>query len=819
MFFEWRTAIAAVSSIVLTVGWLSERSFTQQRPTATTFPDDCVACHGAGGAGGDHGPALINSERLRVMTDNEIRSIIKDGTPGGMPGSSFADDEMDRLVALIRSKNLSAAGVAASASPVQAGEQFFFGNGECATCHMVRGRGGSNGPDLSSVAVRSTVEEIERWLDDPTAQMGIRNTASCPRWAYCPDFQWRIVEVRLRDGRTLRGFSRNSSERDLQLQTLDGRFHLLTSQDYASVAAEERSLMPPLRASPAERRSLLAYLTSLDGVRVGPVADRSTQVSAAEIDRIMRPQPGEWPSYDGSPSGNRYSSLTQINRRTVSRLQAKWIFSPGGTGLQNTPVVIDGIMYVTGAAQVCALDARNGRNIWCTSRSSGQSTAVAAAAVSNARTPANARAAIAGRATGPNRGVAVLGPRLYFVTDDAYLVALNRLTGAVMWIVPLPDPEYRGSYFNSAAPMIVGDLVVSGIAGGDTPLRGFLAAFHPETGQLAWRLWTIPKPDEPLAETWKGRALPTGGGATWTSGSYDPDSKLLYWAVGNPFPATSGAERGGANLYTNSVLAINPSTGKVQWYYQFTPHDLHDWDANAPLVLADARYKGRDRKLLLHANRNGFFYVLDRITGEFLAGTPFVKKLTWASGIGSDGVPILLPGNEPTEQGTLACPSVRGATNWYGSSYNPGTDLFYVMAAEDCSIYRSAGSIYTGKPDPKNAGVRFVRALDIQTGRLVWEKPLSGSQEANYTGLLATAGGLLFHGETSGAFAAVDARTGETLWSFDANDNWRATPMTYSIAGTQYVAVAAGTNVLAFALNGGADQMNVKQIERLKSHS
>jgi alcohol dehydrogenase (cytochrome c) len=401
---------------------------------------------------------------------------------------------------------------------------------------------------------------------------------------------------------------------------------------------------------------------------------------------------------------------------------------------------------------------------------------------------------------GPNRGVAVLRDLVYFVSDDAYLVALNKVTGGVVWTVPLTDPEYKGRYYNTAAPLIVGDLVVAGVAGGDNPLRGFLVAFKATTGELAWRLWTIPRPGEPLAETWKGRALPTGGGATWTTGSYDPDANLLYWAIGNPFPATDGSERGGSNLYTNSVVALDPAKGTVKWHYQFTPHDLHDWDANAPLVLADASYKGRNRKLLLQANRNGFFYVLDRISGEFLSGTPFVKKMSWASGIGADGVPILLPGNEPTAEGTLTCPSVRGATNWYATSYNPGTKLFYVMAAEDCGIYRKVGSIYAGKPDPKDPGARFVRALDIQTGGLVWEKPLIGSHEANYTGVLSTAGGLVFHGETGGAYAAVDAVTGKTLWTFRANDSWRATGMSYLVDGKQYVAVAAGTNVVAFAL-------------------
>jgi PQQ-dependent dehydrogenase (methanol/ethanol family) len=756
----------------------------------TKFRESCAGCHGEGGAGGDRAPPLIESQRLRGLSDAQIKTIIRNGTPGGMPPFPMAEAELDRLAGWIRSKNVSAAAVERPVELIRAGEAFFFGEGDCASCHMVRGRGGTNGPDLSSIAVRSTLAEIERWLDDPTSQTGTRKTAACPGWAYCPDFQWSVVSVRMRDGRTLRGFSRNEGEHDLQLQTLDGRLHMLTERDYQSVARETKSLMPPLRATADQRRALLAYLTSLEGVPLGPLAHRPPPVAKRDMERVTRPEAGEWPSYDGAPSGNRYSTLAQIDRGNVSRLEAKWVFAPGGNGLQTTPLVIDGIMYVTGAQQVCALDARNGRSIWCAPRNSGERPAADAPKGQGA----------GGRATGPNRGVAVLRDLVYFISDDAYLVALNRLTGAAVWRVLMTDPAHSGRYYNSAAPLIVGDRVVAGVAGGDSPLRGFLAAFEATTGKLAWRLWTIPLPGEPLAETWKGRALPTGGGATWTTGSYDPDAKLLYWAVGNPYPATDGSERGGANLYTNSVIALDPATGRVKWHYQFTPHDLHDWDANAPLVLADAAYKGRNRKLLLQANRNGFFYRLDRLTGEFLGASAFVEKLSWASGVGADGVPILLPGNEPTEAGTLTCPSVRGATNWYGTSYNPGTGLFYVMAAEDCSIYRKVGSIYTGKADPQNYGTRFVRALKIETGELAWEKPLSGSQEANYTGVLSTAGGLVFHGETGGAFAAVDARSGKTLWTFRANDSWRATPMTYMIDGKQYVAVAAGTNILSFAL-------------------
>lgn len=248
------------------------------------------------------------------------------------------------------------------------------------------------------------------------------------------------------------------------------------------------------------------------------------------------------------------------------------------------------------------------------------------------------------------------------------------------------------------------------------------------------------------------------------------------------------------------MLALDPETGAVKWHFQFSPHDLHDWDANEPLVLADVRYRGEARKLLLQANRNGFLYVLDRITGEFLSATPFVRRLTWASGVGPDGIPQWLPNNEPTVEGVRTCPSVRGATNWYASAFNPTTKLFYVMAVEDCSIYTKSGKGYTGDRDPRQPGRRYLRALDISSGSIVWEKPLIGSPEENYSGVLSTAGGLVFYGETGGAFAAVDAKSGKTLWIFRANASWRASPMTYMLDGRQYVAIAAGTNILSFAL-------------------
>ena len=737
----------------------------------------CEGCHGDRGEGGDRAPALINNRNLRRLDESQIRDLIKNGTPRGMPAFALADRELRALAGWLHSFNASAY-TNRPAGDVASGEQFFFGSGQCATCHMIHGRGRANGPDLSDIGLRSTVREIESVLENPTAQMGMHTTQSCPSWAFCPDEAWAVVQVRLRNGSVLRGFARNRAEHDLQLQTFDGRVHLLMDADYEEITNEKRSYMPPTRASAQELRNLVAYLSTLGGISPGPLANKSEPVSSEAIQAITMPRPGEWPTYNGGPGGNRYSALDQINTKNVDQLQLQWVHSLSGTGLETTPVVSDGVMYVTAPGRVCALDSQTGREIWCYG---------------------SARDASGGGSPQPNRGVAILDDRVFFVTADAHLICLNRLTGGVMWDVVMPPTP--GPYSATSAPLVVGDLVVSGIAGGDSPIRGFLAAYKAATGQLAWRFWTIPKPGEHGSESWIGKAVLTGGGATWTTGSYDVETDTLFWATGNPFPDTDGDERIGANLYTNCVLALNPKTGTLRWHYQFTPHDLHDWDATEPLVLVDTSYQGRDRRLLLQANRNGFFYVLDRTNGELLLGKPFVKKLNWASGIGPDGKPRLLPANETTKEGVKACPSVRGATNWYATSFHPATKLFYVMAVEDCSIYtQSQRGGYAGYRDPTDSGLKYLRALDIATGEIVWEIPQIGPQEANYSGVLTTAGGLLFYGETGGRFAAVDARTGETLFTFKATEPWKASPMTYLVHGRQYVAIASGGNILSLAL-------------------
>ena len=402
-------------------------------------------------------------------------------------------------------------------------------------------------------------------------------------------------------------------------------------------------------------------------------------------------------------------------------------------------------------------------------------------------------------AKGANRGAAILGDRVFFATDNAHLICLNRLTGGLMWDVSLP--ETPGRYGSTAAPLVVGDLVISGVAGGDEGIRGFVAAYKATTGQLAWRFWTVPKRGEAGSETWSGKAIEVGGGSTWLTGSFDPETQLLFWPTGNPFPDTDGEDRKGDNLYTNCVVALDVNTGKLRWYFQFTPHDLHDWDATEPLVLVNARFAGRDRKLLLQANRNGFYYVLDRTNGEFLLGKPFVKKLTWASGIGSDGRPQLVEGNKPTRAGNRNLSAVRGATNWYSTAFNPVTRLFYVMAVEDCNIYQQSQlGGYVPYRDPAAPPEKYLRALDLETGKIVWEIPQVGPPESNYSGVLSTDGGVLFYGETGGGFAAVDAKTGKPLWHFETNQAWKASPMTYMMNGRQYVAIASGGNILSFAI-------------------
>ncbi|WP_080507509.1 PQQ-dependent dehydrogenase, methanol/ethanol family [Bryobacter aggregatus] len=620
----------------------------------------------------------------------------------------------------------------------------------CAMCHGADAAGGERGPSL---------------IAHPVSREIIRNgkpASGMPAFAFSDDEmnavvgyiesraprQQKAVEKTVTvGGRSIEGLVQNESNFDQQLLGRDGRLYLI-----------DRA------ASRIESPEPLSFAS------------------------IAQPQEGEWPTYNGNLNGNRHSSLREIHRGNVSKLAPRWIFTlPNAKRLEGTPLVANGVMYMSAANEVFALDARSGRQIW------------------HFQMPLT-KGVIGDAASAINRGVALLGDRVFLVTDHAHLLALDRLSGKLIWDTKMAD--FKEHYGTTSAPLIVKDLVITGSSGGDEGARGFIAAYRASTGEEVWRHWTMPAPGDPEAATWKGRAIEHGCGAPWLTGSYDPQLSLLYWTTGNPCPDYNGDERIGDNLYTSSVLALEPETGKRRWYFQFTPHDLHDWDAAQPVLLVDAPFQGKPRKLLLQANRNGFFYVLDRVSGEFLLGEKYVKKMDWASGLTQTGRPILVPGKEPSEAGTQACPAVEGASNWMSSSYSAATGLFYVMTLERCSIYlKSAAwwepgkSFYGGGTNrvPGENGEKILRAIHVATGKIAWEYPQIGSANS-WGGVLSTDGGLVFFGEDSGAFAAVDAKTGAPLWHFQTSQLWKASPMSYRAGGRQFIAIAAGGAILAFGL-------------------
>jgi alcohol dehydrogenase (cytochrome c) len=754
--------------IVLVTGG---RALAQTGAGQRLYEAGCVPCHGVDGEGGEKGPSMLERRTSRSRTRKDLRDLIRGGIPtAGMPAFALPDPDLDAVAGYVAGLLAPAIDHPTAGDP-RAGERFFSGPGGCAKCHAVAGRGGFVGPDLTELGKQRGLPRIEQALRQPGAR-------KLPGYA--------VIDVQLRGGGSLRGLLKNESNYDLQLLTLDGRPQLLARDRIERVVREPKSLMPPLDATPDQRRDLLAYLTRLGGATAAGTAAASSAADA--FAQVQTPRPGEWPTYHGQLSGNRHSPLHEIDRHNVARLAPRWIFPfPNGRRLETTPLVADGVMYVTAANQAAALDPASGRPLWQYSRP---------------LTPG----VIGDAAGGINRGAALLGDRLFMVTDHAHLIALQRATGRALWDVEIAD--YRQHYGATSAPLVVGDLVIAGTSGGDEGARGLISAHRASTGERVWRFYTMPAPGQPGAETWKGRAIEHGCSAPWLTGTYDPQAQLIYWTTGNPCPDYNGDERQGDNLYSNAVLALEPATGKLRWHYQYTPHDLHDWDSTQTPLLLDATFGGRPRKLLAQANRNGFFYLLDRLSGELLLARPFVEKLTWARGIGKDGRPQLVDGNDPTPAGTRTCPAVEGATNWMSTAYHPQLGLYYVMALEKCSIYYQSSAWWEPGKSFYGGGTRRVadeeprkvlRAIDVRTGRIAWEYPQVGPAES-WGGVLSTDGGLVFFGDDSGAFAAVDAKTGRPLWHFHLNAGWKASPMTYQVGGRQYVAVASGSQIVAFGL-------------------
>jgi alcohol dehydrogenase (cytochrome c) len=627
------------------------------------------------------------------------------------------------------------------------GQQVFVSR--CAACHGSDGNGGELGPAIVDRIPARTDEDLTAVLKQglPAAGMpafpNLTVTESADLVRYLRTLRRREgsgpvrTKLTLVDGGTIEGLVLNQSALDLQLLGDDRKIHLL-------------------------RKS----------------GDRYRAVTSQ----------ADWSSYNGQTTGSRYSALAQITASNVSRLVPRWIFSlPNTSRLQVTPVVVNGIMYVTSANECYALDAGAGREIW------------------HYRRP-RTKELVGNAAGGINRGVAVAGDRVFMVTDHAHVIALNRFTGALLWETEMAD--WHQNYNATGAPLVVGNLVVTGTSGGDEGVRGFVAAFGQSTGKEVWRFWTVPRPGEPKSETWQGKGIEHPGATTWLTGTYDPELDTVYWPTGNPSPDLIGDDRGGDNLYSDSVVALDAKTGRLKWHFQFTPHDVWDYDAQETPALVDATWQNRPRKLLVQANRNGFFYVLDRTDGTFLLGKQYAKTVTWASGLTPAGRPMTVPNMEPSLEGKRVCPSLEGSSNWYSTSFSPATGLYYVQTNDKCGVFTrtpmvwEAGKGFMGgsfKQAPDEPAQRVLRAIDIQTGKIVWELPQAGAVDS-WGGTLSTAGGIVIFGEDSGSLMAADATSGKPLWSFQTSQVWKASPMTYSFDNQQYFAVASGSNIIAFGL-------------------
>ncbi len=492
-----------------------------------------------------------------------------------------------------------------------------------------------------------------------------------------------------------------------------------------------------------------------------------------------------WRHYANNYAGWRYSELTEIQTANVSRLAPKWIHQSNLLGkFETTPLVFDGLMFATGTSNhAFALDVRTGKPLW-----------------HYVKKPPKGLNLCCGEV---NRGFAAIGDKLFKVNIENTLVALDKTSGRVLWETQIED--FKKGYSGTLAPLAVRNLVLVGTAGAEFGIRGFVDAYDAETGKRVWRFHTVAAPGEPGGDTWGKDSYVRGGGSTWITGTYDPELNLTYWGTGNPGPDMNGDVRPGDNLYTCSVVALDADTGKLKWHFQFTPHDVHDWDAISDPVLVDLVVKGAKVKALIQANRNGHFYALDRTNGKFLLASAYTK-VTWTDGIGPDGRPRLIPGQDPTEEGNKSCPGLGGGHNWQATAFSPQTGLYYFTSTDGCHMYYKTLHDYLEGQWYQLSTVDEVRG-ESNTGSLIAIEPATGKIRWRFRmvsppsgGVLATAGGLVFFGDSFGYLIALDARTGKVLWKFQTGSPIMAPPVSYQVDGKQQVAVAAGSSIIAFGL-------------------
>jgi alcohol dehydrogenase (cytochrome c) len=538
----------------------------------------------------------------------------------------------------------------------------------------------------------------------------------------------------------------------------------------------------------------LVRLAMLISLGVGTVVAVSAQqgppgpVTAQEILAGLPADGSRWLTFGGNYTNQRHSPLTQITPANVSRLMPLWTFQTATLGnFQTTSLMRDNVLYVTGPQNVAwALDARTGRQIWRYRRELPEGLTACCGLV--------------------NRGFGVLGDRLYMTTLDAHLLALDMKTGNIVWDATME--EYKNGYAATIAPLIVKDKVIVGVAGGEYGCRCFIDAYDAQTGKRVWRFHTVPGPGEKGNETWAGDSWKRSGASIWVTGAYDPELNLAYFGTGNPGPDYHSASREGDNLYSDTLVALDVDTGKLAWHYQFTPHDVHDWDSTQVPILADLTVNNQPRKVVMFANRNGFYYTLDRTNGRIIVAKPFVRT-TWATEIGSDGRPMMLPGHTPNEKGELTCPDIAGGTNFWPPTFDPAQRLFFVNAREVCATYYAwkpefiQGDRFTGGAGQRARGPDYqaygaLRAIDPTTGERKWELKYISPSSA---GVLSTAAGLIFTGDAEGNLLAVDSRSGKLLWHYQMGANLHGTsPTTYMIDGRQHLLVPAGTTLTAWAL-------------------
>ncbi len=727
---------------------------------AKLFAQNCSACHGDTAKGG-RGPDLTSGQWKHGSADEDIiRNTIK-GIPGTqMPAIPLSEIEVRKIVAFLHSLSEKVAEPEITGN-VEAGKQLFFGAAKCSTCHMFGGRGDILGTDLTDIRSRERLQQIAQKMQAPM----------------------KLIEAKLVSGAAVRGIQKSEDTFTLHLMDDQRKWHFLNKREVRLQASRQ----PHPALSAQERDDLLAFLIKAPQVyepdaNWKPAPDFN--VTFARLNNASG-EPQNWLSYWGDLRGTHYSGLKQITPATVTLLKSVWAVQLGGTTVETTPIVVDGMMFVTGPLNnVTALNARTGQQIWKYTR----------------RLPK-----VASNCTVmTNRGLAVLGDRLYLATLDMHLVALDAKSGNIIWDVEQDD--YRKGFSNTHAPLAIDGKIIVGVTAGECALTGYVDAFDAATGKKLWRTFTTPQKGDPNRKTWVPESAADFGGApTWMTGTYDSGTHTIFWTTGNPGPDYDGTVRGGDNLYSCSVVALNPETGKMKWWFQFMPHDVHDWDANETPMLIDGIIKGQKRKLLVTAQRNAFYYVLDRETGDFLHGQAFAKQ-TWAKGLDAKGHPIILPNTTPTPTGNHVCPDAAGAANWGSPSYDPTTNFFLVSVREACATYTSVtknptpGQGYTGggAEVDANGAPGSVRALDALTGTVKWDFPLQIG--ASSTGVLATAGGVVFASSNDGNLIALDNRTGKYLWHYYTGARIVASPIAYAVNGKQYVAIASQSAIFVFAL-------------------